>query len=77
MLLICEDERIKDLQLLLVARGAAPADMRQHPPLEGEGVATAVGDGARVVASLHQYLGRGDDRAQPPGGQTLVAGRAS
>jgi len=36
-------------------------------------VATAVGDGAQVVASLHQYLATGDDRrVQPPGGQALV-----
>ena len=36
-------------------------------------VATAVGDGAQVVASLHQYLATGDDRrVQPPGGQSLV-----
>jgi thioredoxin reductase (NADPH) len=36
-------------------------------------VATAVGDGAQVVASLHQYLAGGDKpRAPPPGGQTLV-----
>ena len=36
-------------------------------------VATAVGDGAQVVASLHQYLATGEDhRVQPPGGQALV-----
>jgi thioredoxin reductase (NADPH) len=36
-------------------------------------VATGVGDGAQVVASLHQYLAAGDDRrVQPPGGQTAV-----
>jgi thioredoxin reductase (NADPH) len=36
-------------------------------------VATAVGDGAQVVASLHQYLAAGDKhRVQPPGGQALV-----
>jgi thioredoxin reductase (NADPH) len=36
-------------------------------------VATAVGDGAQVVASLHQYLAAGDDRrVQPPGGQPLL-----
>jgi thioredoxin reductase (NADPH) len=36
-------------------------------------VATAVGDGAQVVASLHQYLASGHDRrVQPPGGQALV-----
>ena len=33
-------------------------------------VATAVGDGAQVVASLHQYLSRCDRcRVRPPGGQ--------
>src|SRR6516165_5181140 len=37
-------------------------------------VATGVGDGAQVVASLHQYLAAGDDRrVQPPGGQTAVS----
>ena len=36
-------------------------------------VATAVGDGAQVVASLHQYLAGVDDRrARPPGSQALV-----
>ncbi|HYC08839.1 MAG TPA: NAD(P)/FAD-dependent oxidoreductase, partial [Steroidobacteraceae bacterium] len=36
-------------------------------------VATAVGDGAQVVASLHQYLARCDRcRVRPPGGQPSV-----
>jgi thioredoxin reductase (NADPH) len=36
--------------------------------------ATAVGDGAQVVASLHQYLASCDHcRANPPGAQTPVA----
>jgi thioredoxin reductase (NADPH) len=53
----------------------AVGDIRSGSPKR---VATAVGDGAQVVASLHRYLASGDDRrAQPPGGQTLVAERAS
>jgi len=36
-------------------------------------VATAVGDGAQVVASLHQYLAAADDhRVQPPGARSMV-----
>ena len=36
-------------------------------------VATGVGDGAQVVASLHQFLAAGDERrVQPPGAQTTV-----
>jgi thioredoxin reductase (NADPH) len=36
-------------------------------------VATAVGDGAQVVASVHQYLAEADERrVQPPGGQTTA-----
>jgi thioredoxin reductase (NADPH) len=48
----------------------AVGDIRSGAPKR---VATAVGDGAQVVASVHQYLAGVDERrARPPGSQALV-----
>ncbi|HEY1874443.1 MAG TPA: FAD-dependent oxidoreductase [Steroidobacteraceae bacterium] len=59
-------------QMLETSRAGifAVGDIRSGAPKR---VATAVGDGAQVVASVHQYLAGVDERrARPPGSQALV-----